>query len=274
MIARLSKIWIYPIKSLDPLSVDQVRLTAAGSLYNDRRWGVVNAQGQWINGKRDPRVHRLRAQFTLEQEEIVAVTLQAPQHPTSSFRLVKDDRQDDRPQLEAWLSRYFEQPVELRENPEQGFPDDRQSPGPTIVSEATLTTVSQWFPGLDVAEIRLRFRANLELSNVPPFWEDQLFGMKGSDRAFRLGSVDFWGVNPCLRCVVPTRDPYSGQVTPNFVSHFVAQRRAQLPPWIAHGQYPHRGSLPCPTALPRGYPHPLNPRRPSSVRLSPESETI
>jgi uncharacterized protein YcbX len=223
----LSLIWIYPIKSLDPVALDRVRITAAGALQNDRRWGIVNAQGQWVNGKREPRIHRLRAQFTLEAETIATVTLQAPEYPPATF-----DLQDDRRDLEEWLSLYFQEPVFLRENQNQGFPDDLNASGPTIVSEATLQTVSQWFPGMTLAETRLRFRANLELSAVPPFWEDQLFGIKGSDRPFTLGSVTFLGVNPCLRCVVPTRNPQSGAVYPQFVPHFIQQRRDNLPPWI------------------------------------------
>ena len=232
----LHKIWVYPIKSLDPLSLDRVRITAGGSLQNDRRWGMVNAQGQWLNGKRDPRVHHLRAHFTLEGDDIATVTLCGPGHPQSTFHL-----QDDRRALETWLSHYFEEPVFLQENPNQGFPDDLKASGPTIVSEATLETVSQWFPGMTLTETRLRFRANLEFSAVPAFWEDQLFGMKdgtqdgvtGSDRSFTVGSVAFLGMNPCLRCVVPTRDPHSGVVSPNFVAQFIEQRRIHLPPWIS-----------------------------------------
>ena len=234
----LSLIWIYPIKSLDPVALDRVRITAAGALQNDRRWGIVNAQGQWVNGKREPRIHRLRAQFTLEAETIATVTLQAPEYPPATF-----DLQDDRRDLEEWLSLYFQEPVFLRENQNQGFPDDLNASGPTIVSEATLQTVSQWFPGMTLAETRLRFRANLELSAVPPFWEDQLFGIKGNDRPFSLGSVTFLGVNPCLRCVVPTRNPQSGAVSPQFVSHFIEQRRKHLPPWVedpTHFENPYR----------------------------------
>lgn len=246
----LSHIWIYPIKSLDPVALDRVGITAAGSLQNDRRWAIVNAQGQWINGKRDPRIHHLRAHFTLEAETIVAVTLHGPEHPPATFNMDRnmdgnqqEQGHNDRRELEKWLSHYFQEPVFLRENQDQGFPDDLKASGPTIVSEATLETVSQWFPGMTLAETRLRFRANLELSAVPPFWEDQLFGIKGNDRPFSLGSVTFLGVNPCLRCVVPTRNPQSGAVSPQFVSHFIEQRRKHLPPWVedpTHFENPYR----------------------------------
>lgn len=236
----LRHIWVYPIKSLDPLALEQVRITPGGSLQHDRRWGMVNAQGEWLNGKRDPRVHGLRAHFTLETDEITpeitpeirSVTLHGPGHPQVTFNL-HDDRRD----LEAWLSDYFQESVSLQENRDQGFPDDLKANGPTIVSEATLEAVSEWFPGMTLRDTRLRFRANLELSAVPPFWEDQLFGIKGEERSFRLGSINFLGINPCLRCVVPARDPQSGTVTPHsvaqFVAQFVQQRRAHLPPWIS-----------------------------------------
>ena len=113
----LSQIWIYPIKSLDPVALDRVYITAAGSLQNDRRWGIVNAQGQWINGKREPRIHHLRAHFTLEAETIVAVTLHGPAQPPATFKMNgnmdrnQEQGQNDRRELEQWLSHYFQEPV-------------------------------------------------------------------------------------------------------------------------------------------------------------------
>jgi uncharacterized protein YcbX len=146
--------------------------------------------------------------------------------------LTPQDLDQERQRMERWLSLYFGEPVFLREDPVQGFPDDRQASGPTVVAESTLATVAQWFEGLSLDNVRRRFRANLEIAGVPPFWEDGLVGRRGSHRAFTVGSVQFLGINPCLRCVVPSRDPDTGEVWPQFVQRFIEQRRAHLPPWI------------------------------------------
>src|SRR5581483_2540325 len=102
----------------------------------------------------------------------------------------------------------------LVENLVNGFPDDLNAPGPTVISTATLRTVASWFPGLTVDDMRLRFRANLEIDGVEPFWEDRLYGEQGESVTIRIGRVTIEGVNPCQRCVVPTRDPSTGHIVP------------------------------------------------------------
>lgn len=240
--AFLRRVWIYPIKSLDALSLPWVSLTSGGSLKNDRRWAIVDDQGQWVNGKREPRIHQIRCQYPGgDRETLDSVHLEAPGQAAAVFSL-----ENDRSGLAEWLSDYFGKSVHLIENLDQGFPDDTQSPGPTIVTEATLSCVSQWLE-LSLENVRQRFRANLELGFEPPpfeappsephplepaFWEDRLFGATGEVRSFSIGAVNFVGVNPCLRCVVPTRDPQTGTVYPQFVRQFTQYRRATLPAWV------------------------------------------
>jgi len=65
-------------------------------------------------------------------------------------------------------------------------------------------------------QTRARFRANLEVDGVPPFWEDQLYGQRGTTVRFSIGDFLFDGVNPCQRCVVPARDPITGQDNQDF----------------------------------------------------------
>jgi uncharacterized protein YcbX len=127
--------------------------------------------------------------------------------------------------LESWLTRWFGQPVFFRRNPQGGFPDDKDAPGPTIISTATLEEVASWFPGLSVESARIRFRANLEIGGVPPFWEDRLFGEPDTVVPFRVGNVTFHGINPCQRCVVPPRDPETGEAIPDFSPIFRARAR-------------------------------------------------
>jgi hypothetical protein len=52
---------------------------------------------------------------------------------TAAFHV---DRQRDK--IEEWLAEYFGKPVFFRRNSEVGFPDDLDSPGPTVISTSPL----------------------------------------------------------------------------------------------------------------------------------------
>ena len=114
----------------------------------------------------------------------------------------------------------------LRRETQKGFPDDREAFGPTITSEASLREIQNWFPELTLESLRRRFRTNLELIGGEPFCEDRFFGAPGELKPFQIGAVKFFGHNPCQRCVVPTRDPDSGQAVTEFSKeiHGTAQK--------------------------------------------------
>lgn len=219
---HLSKILLYPIKSLDGVEVPEATVLPSGALRGDREWAIADLQGTFVNGKRTPLVHGLRTQFDLDTQT-VTITVQAT-GKSDQFGLERD-----RAGLETWLGEYFGFPVQMLRNTDMGFPDDPKSPGPTVISTATLETVSQWFPGMDLAGARSRFRTNLEIADCPAFWEDFLFGASGSLQTFQVGSVELVGVNPCQRCIVPTRDAVTGEATANFQKVFGIKRRETLP---------------------------------------------
>jgi uncharacterized protein len=229
--ATLDQIWIFPIKSLDGVQADRATFAPGGSLTNDREFALFDDQNKVINAKRTAKIQLLRSRFDLLERQ---VTLSMEAGPGEAFHL-----DADRPRLNAWLSDYFGFPVHLAQNPTTGFPDDLNAPGPTVISTATLAAVADWFPDLSLAELRRRFRTNLELGQVPAFWEDQLFSADGSPVPFTIGSAQFEGVNPCQRCIVPTRDAQLAIPTAQFQTTFTAQRRATLPGWVAAGRLNH-----------------------------------
>src|SRR6266403_1573610 len=168
---RLAFIQLHPIKALDSVHVKEARIGPGGGLELDRAWALYSADGQWVNGKRTPAVHLIRAAYA---PDLTAVTLSVPGDrrgvPTSTFAFPADTAG-----AAEWFSAYFEQQINIRYSLE-GFPDDSIANGPTIVSAASLDVVSTWFPGLTAGDVRLRFRTTLEIDGVPAFWEDQLFG--------------------------------------------------------------------------------------------------
>lgn len=242
-IAYVSKLFIHPIKSLDRVSIENITVLKSGALKRDREFAIFDKSGQFINGKRNDRIHAIRSEFDLETNMV-------------SLRVQGTDRgkifhvEKDREALECWLGEYFGFPVEVKQNLETGFPDDTVSPGPTIISTATLEAIASWYPGLDIEEVRLRFRSNIEISGVPPFWEDRLFAEAEKTVNFKIGNVQFMGINPCQRCVVVTRNSQTGVADPNFQKTFVAQRRATLPAWTDRSRFNHFYRLAINTRLP------------------------
>ncbi|MCS6815460.1 MAG: MOSC N-terminal beta barrel domain-containing protein [Cyanobacteria bacterium] len=243
MIPHVSRLFVYPIKSLDRVDIETVTVLNSGALRHDREFAIFDQQGYVVNGKRNKKVHALRSKFNLDTN-IVSLRVQGTNH-TNEFHIERE-----RDALEDWLGEYFGFPVEVKRNLDRGFPDDTESPGPTIVSTATLAVIASWYPGLNVEEIRLRFRTNIEISGVPPFWEDRLFAKAGRVVHFQIGDVRFMGINPCQRCVVVTRDSQTGAVYPNFQKTFITQRQATLPEWSERTRFNHFYRLAVNTQLP------------------------
>jgi uncharacterized protein YcbX len=255
---ELSRLTIYPIKSLDPEECDSVRIAERGRLALDREYAIVarsadeehdpetssvGGRGAYMNGKRTDAVHRLRSTFD-------------PESGTLALRINGEENRhefdiDDSPDLNAWLSEYFDQPVSVRRESTGGYPDDRALSGPTVISTATLQEVASWFPSIDVDGMRRRFRANIEIDGVPAFWEDRLFAGYDEHVTFCIGSVRFEGVNPCQRCVVPTRDPDTGKQTMGFREIFIERRKATVPEWVDRERFDHHYRLMVNTRVPK-----------------------
>ena len=243
--SKLSKILIFPIKSLAPIALNEVEISAGGALKGDREFAMFDQSGKYVNAKRYPKIHRIRAKYELS-DRLVHLQIQAQQE-VSTFHL---DR--DRIELTDWLSKFFEQPVELRQNVNNGFPDDPEAWGATVISEETLANVQSWYtnPKISLEQIRDRFRTNLEIADTEPFWEDRLFAKAGETVPFKIGDVQFLGTNPCQRCPVPTRDTITGEVYLEFQKIFTRQREATLPMNVERSRFNHFYRLALNTRIP------------------------
>lgn len=238
--AYVARLFIYPIKSLDAVKCDRVTVLESGALKSDRTWAIFEKSGNFVNGKRNQKIHSLRSQFDLETNNL---TLEI-QGQTVKFNLITD-----RQALCNWLEDYFGFPVNIKQNLDMGFPDDTVSPGATIVSTATLEAIASWYPELTTEDVRRRFRTNIEVGGVPAFWEDKLFTDPDQTVKFKIGEVEFMGVNPCQRCVVVTRDPQTGQPYPRFQKTFIQQRKNTLPEWTERSRFNHYFRLAVNTRL-------------------------
>lgn len=227
----LDRILIFPIKSLDGLEVQHAKILPGGALEHDREFCIVDGAGKWVNGKRTAKVHQIRSQYVLSAR---LVTLSVPNAAPVTFHL-----DHARSAIGDWLSRYFGFPVSLQQDLVTGFPDDPASPGPTLISSATLAAMTHWFDGISVEQLRSRFRTNLECASTPAFWEEQLYTDSGDPRSFQIGEVVLQGINPCQRCVVPMRDATTGEVYAGFQKIFLQRRQAEFPDWAPTARFNH-----------------------------------
>ncbi|NUN10272.1 MAG: MOSC N-terminal beta barrel domain-containing protein [Ignavibacteriaceae bacterium] len=239
----IEQITIYPVKSMDGISTDNVEISPGGSLMNDRRFALKNTEGKYINGKKYPLLHSLRATFS---EDLISVTFSGESFETSpSFELIAGN-----PLLEEWLGSFFSTRVFFLEDRHSGFPDDLKAYGPTIASLGSYQAVMQWFNLSSVEETHRRFRTNIVLSGCPPFWEDTLFSDTGEEKEFQVGAVKFLGINPCNRCPVPSRHPDTGEPISDFQKIFSEKREETLLPEKDTARFNHYYKFAVNTKIP------------------------
>lgn len=205
--AHLERLTIHPVKGLDGIDVEAIDILEGGTLAHDREFALFDAGGDVVNGKRTDRVHDLATDFDPASDEF---TVRTSDGETRRFAL-----EAERDRAERWFSGFFDMDLTLRRNASLGFVD-RQGMGPSVISTATLRMVASWFERMTVENARRRFRANVEVSGVDPFWEDRFVGAGTSE--FGINGVRFEGVTPCGRCIVPRRDPDTGRNRPGSVT--------------------------------------------------------
>jgi len=220
--AVLDRITIFPIKSLDGLELREATISAGGCLRHDREFAIVDDQDQLVIGKTDERVNTLRSRF-----DLASWTVELRGASKGSWNRFHLD--DDRIRLHAFLSDHFGTRVRLVQETTGRLLDIPDKSGATVVSTASLETAASWFPGMDLAQSRRRFRATLEIAGVPAFWEDRLFEPSEQGVPFSIGDVRFEGISARARCVVPTRHPATGETTKLFPRTFATRRAASLP---------------------------------------------
>ncbi|MFD1632950.1 MOSC domain-containing protein [Haloplanus ruber] len=243
--AHIARLRRYPVKGLDGMGVASARITDAGTLAGDREYAMCDPAAGPIetgeamqtlayNGKQSDRIHALDTAVDPETETL---TVTPPDGDQRGFDLSTDE---GRAAASEWFGAFVDDPVDFRRREPPAFVD-RPGAGPSVISTATLEAVASWFDDMTVAGARRRLRANVEVGGVPAFWEDRFVGpdapafvVDGAD-----GAVRFEGAESCARCVVPSRDPETGDPLPDFRERFVERREATFPEWADPDAFPH-----------------------------------
>jgi|AntDeeMetagen134_2_1112570.scaffolds.fasta_scaffold00533_13 hypothetical protein len=221
----------HPVKSLDPMPVESTDLVG-GRLRPDREYALQDDDRELVNATREPALHRVRSSYDPDTRTLTVREQGASADAAVSFAL-----DSERGDANAWFSEFLDYPVALVRDAAAGFPDRSWANGPTVISTGTLDAIGDWFD-LDRADVRRRFRANVVV-DADPFWEDHLWAGEDEAVVFEIDGVEFEGVGCCARCVVPSRDPDTGEAIPDFRERFVERREATLPEWATADRLDH-----------------------------------
>ncbi len=216
--ATISELYIYPIKSLGGIQLNEVQLTDRG-FQHDRRWMLVDANNRFLTQREQANmallqtalvsngieVHyknkpaeKITIPFLFEPKEKITVTVFAD---TCEAVIINNE-------IDEWFSRYLQIPCKLVYMPDDSL---RKVDSHYAKKENDITAFSDGYPVLMLSKESLvdlnsrlpealpmnRFRPNLVIEGVKAFEED---GMEH----FMINETDFYGVKLCARCVITT----------------------------------------------------------------------
>ncbi len=223
MIPTLSKIRIYPIKSLDPVELTSVKI-GIRSLSGDRRYAMLNQYGSFINGKATGLVSQLQTTFDETLENVTFKKRGTDDKAIFNFN-------SETAQIELWLSNFFSTKVSLIKNEEGRLMDIPDESAATVIAYETLQHLAATLTD-SIDTLRLRFRANLEFSNASPYWEERLANYDSEKGiSFRVGDVNMIGISLRARCNVPPRNPFTGETDKTFIKRMIESRERNIPAW-------------------------------------------
>jgi uncharacterized protein YcbX len=224
---NLSEIWIYPLKSLAGIRLENATVEAKGLRY-DRRWMLIDTNGVAMTQRVYPEMALFKPHF---QDEKIAVTFTKAQksNATVEFSMaipqsdewirasVWDDEVQVRevdPEISEWFSHHLRSICRLvafpEENPRHVDPDYSVNDEQVSLADAyPFLIIGQG--SLDDLNAKLteavpmnRFRPNFVFSGGEPFIEDQW-------RNLSIGNIPFVAVKKSDRCVLTTVNQETAQ---------------------------------------------------------------
>ncbi len=228
-VPRVQGLWVYPVKSLRGMAVTRWPVTRLGLAF-DRRWMLVDPEGNFLSQRRVPRMAQVQARLRLEdalagrprlvlidaQGHTLAVPEPDPARPRVRVRVWHDevDALWVSDAVDAWLQARLGVPARL-----VYFPDDAHRPlSPKYGLPGEGTTFTDGYPILIVTQGSLddlnrrlstpvgpeRFRPNVLIGPTAAYAEDTWHRV-------RIGRVPVRVVKPSKRCVITTLDPRTGR---------------------------------------------------------------
>lgn len=220
---RIESMHIYPVKSMRGIPVERTILTASG-LLGDRRFMVVDPDGQFITQRECPALAQIQALpqagYLLlrkgDEEAMVAIPT-GPRMKVAVWRSIVDAAvaaDSVNATLSRWIGRdtklvFADAQAERIANPEwagdgvpvgfaDGYPVLVTTTGSLAVLNHYLSEQGQTTVGME------RFRPNIVVDCDQAWAEDGW-------AAIEVGGVRLDIVKPCERCVITTQDQMTGE---------------------------------------------------------------
>jgi len=227
--ARITRLTIFPIKSMKGNDLDSTELTSAG-LARDRRFMVVRANGRFVTQRDLPRLALIRTALV---EDGVRLSLESHGERTVPFtsrggepvstKVWGDECQavDEGEDVSRWLTSALQSenplrlvrmaegfvrpqgnPLELGEDTHTFFADAAPF---LVANEASLEALNRELAERGLSQVPMnRFRPNIVVRGLEPFAEHGLAIMRSAGYGLNL-------CYPCERCVVTTIDQATAQ---------------------------------------------------------------
>jgi uncharacterized protein YcbX len=211
---RLSEIWIYPIKSLGGISLQQAQVMEKGLQY-DRRWMLIDETGNFMTQRKLPELalFKVMLEGTNLYVQFHDESIRIPLEPTAKALLqvkIWDDQvltHEMSAEISAWFSKCLNTTCRLVFFPEQ---QSRPVDARYKIADENVS-LADGYPFLIIGQESLellnsklaqalpmnRFRPNFVFTGGAAHEEDTW-------RGFTIGTNRFVGVKPCARCMIPT----------------------------------------------------------------------
>lgn len=228
----LSGIYIYPVKSLSGISLNEALVEKRGLQY-DRRWMLIDGNNQFLSQRQFPEMALLdvgirSSGLKIRNRKDFAQSIMVPFDYDSSEQI--DVKIWDwetyvhpvSPEIDQWFSAQIGQKCRLVFQPYEAFrrvdPRYTQNLENPEITDQDRTSLSDGFPSLIIGQAALdelnrklespvnmnRFRPNLVFTGGKPHDEDHW-------NLFSVGEfAKFQAVKPCTRCTITTVDQSSG----------------------------------------------------------------
>lgn len=221
--AIVKGLFIYPVKGLQGTSLSSATVEPEGLQY-DRRWMIVGEDGVFRSQRQIPVMATIRPEIFGERMALTdgnedSIEFSAAPVTDGSILpvMIWNSSVNAYPvssMADRWLSDRLGEPVRLVTmgpvshrplSPDHSLPDDRTGFADgfpvLLANEESLADLNG---RLEVAVPMDRFRANIVISGMEPWAEDDL-------DQFSVGEVRFQAAKLCARCQVPTIDQSTGE---------------------------------------------------------------
>ncbi len=215
---KISQIFIYPVKSLGGISLQQAEVMDRGFKY-DRRWMLIGDDNRFIS-QREIAVMAL-LKVTLADDGLKVTYVNTDNHIIIPFEPLKKDLievsvWDDTctaqlvsDEADNWFTEKLGINCRLVYMPD----DTRRHTDPNYTDGSNITSFSDGYPFMLISQASLeelnsrldealpinRFRPNMIFTGSVPFEEDIL-------DEFTINYIKFYGVKLCARCIITTID--------------------------------------------------------------------